>query len=157
VVLSGIYYLIERIPAVSRERVEFMTQRVALATAAGLMAFVVVLLGTVGVYVAATNPAGTTALAAPVPPPQDATTSAPAPNNPAPAYPVSAEDAAGIALTSAPGAALAQEPRLVNVNGTLAYEVALDRGVVYVDATSGQVLYNSATGPQPQFRRRGRR
>jgi hypothetical protein len=136
-----------------------MTQRVALATAAGLLAFVVVLLGAVGVYVAATNPAGTTALAAPVPPPQDATTRAPAPNdpNPAPAYPVSAEDAANIALTSAPGAALAQDPRLVNVNGTLAYEVVLDRGVVYVDATSGQVLYNSATGPQPQFRRRGRR
>lgn len=130
-----------------------MAQRMALATAAGLIAFVVVLLGAVGVYLAAANPAGPTTVAAPVVPPP----AAPGAERPAaPTYPVSADDAASIALTTAPGAALTADPRLVNVNGTAAYEVALDQGMVYVDATSGQVLYNSATGTQPQFRRRGR-
>lgn len=135
-----------------------MTQRLAFATAAGLVAFVVVLLGALGVYLAVATPASTTALAAPVPPPPAATGSAPAPTDPNPptGYPVSADEAASIALSNAPGAALAQEPRLVNINGTIAYEVALDRGYVYVDANSGQVLYNSAAGTN-QPRRRGRR
>jgi hypothetical protein len=139
-----------------------MTQRLALATAAGLLAFVGVLLGAVGVYVVVQGPAVTTALAAPVQ--QDTANPTPgAPRdqgrgtNPPPTYPVSADDAAQIALTNVPGAALAGEPRLVNVNGTIAYEVVLDRGYVYVDANSGQVLYNSAGGQTQPNRRRGRR
>jgi hypothetical protein len=119
---------------------------------------VVVLLGALGVYMAVAQPTGTSALAAPVPPPPDSANRAPAPTDPNPptGYPVSADEAASIALSNAPGAALAQEPRLVNINGTIAYEVALDRGYVYVDANSGQVLYNSAAGTN-QPRRRGRR
>ncbi len=61
------------------------------------------------------------------------------------AYPVSAEQAGNIALSNAPGASLLQQPRLVNLQGTAAYEVLLDRGQVFVDATSGQVLYDGTT------------
>ncbi len=135
-----------------------MTQRLAFATAAGLAAFVVVLLGALGVYVVVQGPAGSTALAAPAPLQRD--TANPVPGDQGsgnsgtqPTFPVSANDAAQIALLFAPGAALAGPPRLVNVNGTIAYEVALDRGLVYIDATSGQVLYNNAGGTT---RRRGR-
>ena len=138
-----------------------MTQRLALAMAAGLLAFVVVLLGAVGVYVAVQGPAGTTALAAPAPQQQDIADPAPGDQGSGndrtpPTYPVSADDAAQIALIFAPGASLAGPPRLVNINGTIVYEVALDRGTIYVDATSGQVLYNNTGGTNPPTRRRGR-
>jgi hypothetical protein len=75
------------------------------------------------------------------------------------AYAVSADQAAGIALRNAPGASLIQEPRLVNLNGAVAYEVPLDSGNVYVAAASGQVLYNttSSTNESSQRPRRHRR
>jgi len=60
-------------------------------------------------------------------------------------YPVSADQAAGIALGSAAGASLLQQPQLVNFQGVATYEVQLDAGLVYVDASSGQVLYNGTT------------
>ena len=64
----------------------------------------------------------------------------------APAYPVSPEQAAMIAMGVAPGATLAATPELVSFQGVVAYEVILSRGKVYVDATSGSVLYNGAGG-----------
>jgi len=74
--------------------------------------------------------------AAPTPP------APPAP--PAPTYAISPDMAATIALNAAPGATLTRQPELVDFQGTAAYEVSLDRGMVYVDANSGQVLYNGA-------------
>lgn len=148
-----------------------MTQRFAFATAAGLMAFVVVLLGAVGAYIALAGPIGTPASAATGSPPavsgQGTTGAVPAPPQQAApqeqeneddhqqqtTYAVSADNAVNTALASAPGATLVQQPRLVNVNGTVAYEITLDRGYVYVDANSGQVLYNGAAGTRPRSRR----
>src|SRR5205807_9575020 len=71
-------------------------------------------------------------------------------------YPISSDDAAGIALSSIPGSSLLQQPRLVNFSGTVAYEVPLNVGNVYVDATSGQVVYNGANGTFSPRRRRPR-
>jgi len=72
-------------------------------------------------------------------------TAEPAPTAPpAPTYAVSPDMAATIAMNIAPGAKLTRQPELVNFQGAVAYEVMLDRGAVYVDANSGQVLYNGA-------------
>jgi uncharacterized membrane protein YkoI len=75
-------------------------------------------------------------------------TAAPAPAAPlapaAPTYAVAPDMAVTIALGAAPGATLTRQPDLVSFQGTVAYEVLLDRGAVYVDANSGQVLYNGA-------------
>ncbi len=59
-------------------------------------------------------------------------------------YKVSAEQATSIALAAEKGAVLVKPTDLVSFQGTAAYEITLDRGVVYVDANSGQVLYDSA-------------
>jgi uncharacterized membrane protein YkoI len=70
----------------------------------------------------------------------------------APTYAVSSNQAASIALAAVPGAKLTRAPELVLFQGKAAYEVVLDRGKVYVDANSGQVLYNgaaAATSPAP--------
>jgi hypothetical protein len=55
-------------------------------------------------------------------------------------YPVSAEQAGTLALAGAPGTALSGTPSLVSFQGVVAYEVPLDTGMAYVDATNGQVL-----------------
>lgn len=47
-----------------------------------------------------------------------------------------------IAMNVAPGSALMKAPELVLFQGTLAYEVTLDQGVLYIDANNGQILYN---------------
>ncbi len=59
-------------------------------------------------------------------------------------YKVSAEQATSIALAAEKGAVLTKPAELVSYLGAAAYEVTLDRGVVYVDANSGEVLYDSA-------------
>lgn len=59
-------------------------------------------------------------------------------------YPISPEAASVIALLSAPGSILQKTPDLVDYQGTVAYEVALNRGLVYVDASTGTVLFNGA-------------
>jgi uncharacterized membrane protein YkoI len=76
----------------------------------------------------------------------------PVPTDPpaAPTYAISADVAGQIALLVAPGATLQAVPDLVLYEGTAAYEVVLDQGRVYVDATAGRVLYNSARAPQAQ-------
>jgi uncharacterized membrane protein YkoI len=61
---------------------------------------------------------------------------------------ITPELAATIALNLAPGASLSRTPELVDFQGQVAYEVQLDRGLVYVDANTGQVLHN---GAQPVF------
>ncbi len=65
-------------------------------------------------------------------------------------YAISAQYAASLAMTADPGTTLLATPELVSFEGTPAYEVRLNRGNVYVDATSGAVLYNGAVAPTPQ-------
>jgi uncharacterized membrane protein YkoI len=59
-------------------------------------------------------------------------------------YPITPDQAAMIAMGQVPGATLMSTPELVNFQGAIAYEVVLNRGKVYVDATTGTVLYNGA-------------
>jgi uncharacterized membrane protein YkoI len=56
-------------------------------------------------------------------------------------YPVLADQASAIA-SKATGEVVSTTPRLVNYNGSAAYEVVFSNGKVYVDATSGSILYN---------------
>jgi uncharacterized membrane protein YkoI len=60
----------------------------------------------------------------------------------APEYAVSPDLAAAYALQLAPGATLLGAPELVDFQGTAAYEVRLDRGNLYIDATTGRVVYD---------------
>ena len=63
----------------------------------------------------------------------------------APAMPqarVSPAQAIWIAMNVVPGSALMKEPELVLFQGVLAYEVVLDQGTLYIDANTGQILYN---------------
>ncbi|HEX9795912.1 MAG TPA: hypothetical protein VGA52_02875 [Anaerolineales bacterium] len=62
-------------------------------------------------------------------------------------YPVSAELAVGLALNLAPGSELRHWPELVDFRGTVAYEVLLDGGPVYISATDAILLYNGASSP----------
>jgi hypothetical protein len=89
----------------------------------------------------AAQAAATAAAAAstPVSPPRATATADP--------YAVDAAAAVRIALQAAPGAGLLAVPELVLYNNTPAFEARLDRGVVYVAATSGAVLYNGAAAP----------
>jgi uncharacterized membrane protein YkoI len=64
-----------------------------------------------------------------------------------PVYPISPNQAAVIALNAAPGSNLQQIPGLVDLQGTVAYQVMLDNGQVYVDANTGQILFNSTAAP----------
>ena len=66
----------------------------------------------------------------------------PTPPEPAPAYAVSPEQAASITLGLAPGVSITRSPDLVDFQGTVAYEVQTNLGLVYVDANNGRVLYD---------------
>ncbi len=57
---------------------------------------------------------------------------------------VSPSEAALLALTAAPGARMTRQPELVLFQGITAYEVQTTLGQIYVDAATGQVLYNGA-------------
>ncbi len=68
---------------------------------------------------------------------------------PAPTYAVSGDQARDIALGVADaGATLLKTPELVSYQGVPAYEVTLDKGMVYVDAQTAAVLFNSAVAPK---------
>jgi len=67
---------------------------------------------------------------------------------PQPSYPVSADQAVQVALAAAPGARLIRQPELVSFQGLVAYEVALDQGMMYIDAQSGQILDNGVAAGQ---------
>lgn len=62
------------------------------------------------------------------------------------AYAILPDQAAAIASKVA-GQVVQATPRLVNYNGTAAYEVVFKNGNVYVDANSGSILYNGAVVP----------
>jgi len=61
---------------------------------------------------------------------------------------VSPDLAVYLALTSAPGARLKRAPELVSYLGTPAYEVSTTHGMVYVGAMNGAILYNGAAQMQ---------
>ena len=139
-----------------------MPQRTALSLALGLTAFVLVLLGGAAVYLnqtsrmaaaqaaTAQNTANTRPAASAVGSAAQETVagSPPAPVSVTPRYAVSTDQARRIALAVAAGSALNGEPELVIFRGVAAYEVTLDRGVVYVDAATGAVLYNAVASVQ---------
>lgn len=64
-------------------------------------------------------------------------------------YPVSPELAVGLALNLVPGSTLVKWPDLVDFRGTPAYEIILDQGAVYIDASTARLLYNGATAAPP--------
>ncbi len=80
--------------------------------------------------------------------------SAPAPAAPAPAQARSAapqialspDAARDIAMQAANFATMIRAPELVRFEGKVAYEVGFTRGVIYVDANSGAVLFNGTQG-----------
>lgn len=59
-------------------------------------------------------------------------------------YPISVGLAVALAQDALGGGTLLRNVELVNFNGRVAYELIMDRGKVYVDATSGAILFNSA-------------
>jgi uncharacterized membrane protein YkoI len=55
---------------------------------------------------------------------------------------ITPKEAMSAAVISVPGAKILRQPELIDFQGTVAYEVRLDRGVVYIDASNGALLYN---------------
>jgi uncharacterized membrane protein YkoI len=66
-----------------------------------------------------------------------------------PSYNVSAEVATQLALAYVPNSTLQRIPQLVSFKGTPAYEVVLNQGNIYIDANSGQVLYDATVTTIP--------
>jgi uncharacterized membrane protein YkoI len=63
-------------------------------------------------------------------------------------YPVTTDQALQIAMTlTGNEVSLLKNPELVNYNSRAAYEVSFDQGVVYVDAETGEVLFDSVVIP----------
>ncbi len=61
----------------------------------------------------------------------------------APAVAISPDAALSVASTAAPsGMPLVRGPELVLYNGVIAYEVVFKHGNIYVDANTGQILFN---------------
>lgn len=65
--------------------------------------------------------------------------------NPSPLAALTATQATALAQQDAPNSVLQASPELVNYNGTVAYEVLLDSGATYIDASVGTVLNPVAT------------
>jgi uncharacterized membrane protein YkoI len=76
--------------------------------------------------------------------PAAAATSTLAPEPTAIQYPVSPDMAIYLAQSVSPNSYLILTPELVSFQGTVAYEVTLNTGRIYIDANSGQILYNGA-------------
>lgn len=64
---------------------------------------------------------------------------------PSPLAALTATQATALARQDAPNSVLQASPELVNYNGTVAYEVLLDSGATYIDASVGTVLNPVAT------------
>ncbi len=124
-----------------------MTQRMTLLIAGAITAFMLVLIGGVAVTVAS-KPAAASQTEVQGQVQSVPTVSVPAAGaQPAPTTQtatLSPDLAAQVALNVVQGAALTRTPDLVDYQGTLAYEVLLDQGTVYVNANTGGILYNGA-------------
>ncbi len=121
-----------------------MIHRTILLVTAGLASFILIIAAVAASRVHSTGspPAPTTSATAAASPPAPASDPAGSP-----ALPVSPTAASAIARASAPGARVLRTPELVNAQGRMAYEVLLDQGTVYVDATSGEILASTAAAP----------
>jgi hypothetical protein len=64
---------------------------------------------------------------------------------PSPLAALTATQATALARQDAPNSVLQASPELVNYNGTVAYEVLLNSGTTYIDASVGTVLNPVAT------------
>ncbi len=129
-----------------------MSQRLVIALAGGLTGLMLVVAAAVGFSLFSRTAATAQAQVAPLP--VQVPTQAPAAGDTAAQAALSPDVAAQIALNVAPGASVTRTPELVSYNGTVAYEVLLDQGKVYVDANNGKVLSNSVqqtTGGCGQF------
>lgn len=150
-----------------------MSQRAMLLVAVGLTAFVLVVVGALvsGQFVLTPMPSASQDQAAGVDPnaqpaplgrsdgqtepanrsqppiPDQAQAPAQSADN---GYPVTPEQATQAAQALLPGAQLLVAPELVDAQGVVAYEVRLDQGTLYVDASSGAVLNAPAIGARPQ-------
>ncbi len=133
-----------------------MSKKMVWAIAGGLTLFMLVVIGVTAASVLARSQSSVVApqaQAAPVIPAaagNQAQASAPVAQ-----VPLSAQQAAQVAMNLVPGASLTRTPELVNYNGTVAYEVMLNQGTIYVDANSGQVL-NAPAQPSNGSGRFGR-
>ena len=114
-----------------------MSQRMAFIIAGALTAFVLVLMAGVAASVAIKSGNVTAAQA-------QAPSALVAEGSSAAAVQITVAQATEIAQRAAPGAKLTRTPELVNFQGSVAYEVLLNQGTLYVDANSGSVLFNSA-------------
>jgi hypothetical protein len=129
-----------------------MTRRIAMMVAGALTGFVLILMLGVGLTVMLRSAvAARTLPTTPADVPQiqvealqiepTATPISPANHNNAPR--LAADQAARITANIVPNAKLVRTPELVDLQGTVAYEVVLAQGVVYIDANTGAVLFNS--------------
>lgn len=127
-----------------------MTQKALIALSAALTAFLLALV--VGVASSQSpRPEATAIESAAASPPAEATPSpSPAPSASNAERPISAAQATALALRAAHGVYPKRQAELVDFQGAVAYEVTLDRGTVYVDAGSGQVLHNGAAYRDPR-------
>ena len=114
-----------------------MSQKMAFIVAGALTAFVLVLMAGVAASVAIKSGGIAPAHA-------QAQSALFAQGSGAAAVQITAAQATEIAQRAAPGAKLTRPPELVNFQGSVAYEVLLNQGTLYVDANSGSVLFNSA-------------
>ena len=122
-----------------------MTQRFALILAGALTVFVLVLMAGVGLTVAAKSFVTTRAATQLQAPASNAAIQQPAVASDAVGVQLTPGQAAVIATGAAPNTVLVRAPELVNFQGTIAYEVGLNQGNVYVDANTGKVLFNGAS------------
>ncbi|MBI4786946.1 MAG: PepSY domain-containing protein [Chloroflexi bacterium] len=114
-----------------------MSQRMAILIAGALTVFVLVLTTGVAVSVATKSLAVAPAL------PQSQVSLIGQASS-ATVVQISASQATQIALNAVPRAKLERAPELVSFQGAVAYEVVLDQSTLYVDANTGNVLFNSA-------------
>jgi hypothetical protein len=57
---------------------------------------------------------------------------------------ISIDQAMSAAVLSVPGSRVVRLPELVDFQGATAYEVRLNTGIVYIDASNGALLFNGA-------------
>jgi ABC-type Fe3+-hydroxamate transport system substrate-binding protein len=123
-----------------------MLRQKSLLISAALTAFILVIVGALVGGMVQANPPATTSQT------QEATTPSDPAGEPATtpvvattAYAVTPAEATGLALEEVQDGLLTGGiPELVSYEGTPAYEVVLEQGNVYVDASSGAILYNGA-------------
>jgi uncharacterized membrane protein YkoI len=123
-----------------------MKQHATLILSIVITAFLLVLIGGVTASLMSSNISQEeprTALTTSSAPDAAPTTSSSTPVEPEPG--ITADRSALIALDAAVGARLLYDPELVNFEGSTAYEVPLDQGMVYVDAQTGDVLANQTS------------